>query len=515
MSKRDPIKFLLHIQRPYKNNRMEKYDVVIIGSGLGGLECGYILSKKGYNVCILEKNKQIGGCLQTFERENTVFDTGFHFVGGLDEGQFLNKLFKYFDLLDLPWSKLDETGFAEILFNNNSYYLASGFDQFTDTLSNTFKKSHLQIKEYSDFLKQVGDNIINSFDNKSNNTFLYSSLFEQSAYNFMQQSIDDPLLRNILSGASLTMELCAEKLPLYIFAQMNSSFIQSSWRLYGGGSQIAKKLADNITKMGGTIRTRANVTKFIAKDSAISHVEVNGEEQITGKYFISNLHPALTLSLITEASIIRKSYRNRISNLPNTFGMFTTHIKLKKNKIPYLNRNVFIYRDSNIWEYCNYKADEKTKGILISYQVPEPGEIYANNIDILTPMHWEEVKEWENTGIEKRGENYKAFKTQKAQECIELASERIPGLKNSIEKFYTSSPLTYRDYTGTCEGSAYGIQKDYNNIMHTILAPHTQIPNLLLTGQNLNLHGVLGVSMTSFFTCAKIVGMENLIKDLN
>lgn len=34
---------------------MSKYDIIIIGSGLGGLECGAILSKEGFNVCVVEK----------------------------------------------------------------------------------------------------------------------------------------------------------------------------------------------------------------------------------------------------------------------------------------------------------------------------------------------------------------------------------------------------------------------------------------------------------------------------
>ncbi|NJO92866.1 MAG: NAD(P)-binding protein [Chloroflexia bacterium] len=48
---------------------MHKYDVVIIGAGLGGLACGSILSQHGYKVCILEQHYQIGGCLQSFKRK--------------------------------------------------------------------------------------------------------------------------------------------------------------------------------------------------------------------------------------------------------------------------------------------------------------------------------------------------------------------------------------------------------------------------------------------------------------
>ena len=487
-----------------------KYDVIIIGGGLGGLECGYILSKKGYNVCILEQNAQLGGCLQTFKRGDTIFDTGFHYVGGLDEGQFLNRLFSYFDLMDLPWHRMDENGFAEVVINDNSYMFASGYERFVDTLAEKFQRQHKQLANYAGFLKQVGDNIGKSFSNDENPN---SEMFEQSAYSFLQQTIDDPFLRNVISGASLTMELCAEKLPLYVFAQINSSFIQSAWRLKGGGSLIADRLAENIRKMGGTILTKARVTNLTEENGKITSIEFNHTEQIQGKYIISNLHPALTLSLISESKLIRKIYRNRVSRLPNTYGMFTVHLKLKDNSINYLNRNIFIHKNNNLWD-SEYYSGQKTSSVLINYQVPENNSIYAKNIDILTPMHWNEVEKWADTTIEKRGDDYKEFKARKAEECILLASEKIPVLKASVENFYTSTPLTYRDYTGTQNGAAYGIRKDYNDIMMTLLTPQTPIPNLLLTGQNLNLHGILGVSMTSFFTCAKIVGMENLAKEL-
>jgi all-trans-retinol 13,14-reductase len=65
----------------------EPFDIVIIGSGMGGLVCGNVLSLEGFRVCILEKNKQLGGCLQIFVRDRAIFDSGVHYLGGLDRGQ--------------------------------------------------------------------------------------------------------------------------------------------------------------------------------------------------------------------------------------------------------------------------------------------------------------------------------------------------------------------------------------------------------------------------------------------
>ena len=113
------------------------YDVVIIGSGLGGLVSANILAKEGYSVCVLEKNNQYGGNLQTFVRDKTIFDTGVHYIGGLNKGQNLYQYFKYLDIIDdLNLKKLDEDGFDVITFDNDNreYKHAQGYDRFIKNL---------------------------------------------------------------------------------------------------------------------------------------------------------------------------------------------------------------------------------------------------------------------------------------------------------------------------------------------------------------------------------------------
>ena len=189
-----------------------KYDVVIIGAGLGGLECGYTLSKNGLNVCVLEQTPVLGGCLQTFKRRGTTFDTGFHYIGGLDEGQHLNRLFSYFRLMDLPWKKLDEDCFDEVIFHGKKYAFANGHEKFAETLSQSFPNQKANLKKYIETLKEVGENIFLSFSPRSAEDFYQSKAFTHTAYEFLQETIDDPILRNVLAGTSLKMELHKENI---------------------------------------------------------------------------------------------------------------------------------------------------------------------------------------------------------------------------------------------------------------------------------------------------------------
>ena len=489
---------------------MKRNSVIIIGAGLGGLECGYILAKNGMKVTVLEREAQVGGCLQTFRRGATLFDTGFHYVGSLGEGESLHTLFNYFDLMSLPWKKLDEDCFDEVVIGEDTFAFANKHQRFYERMSSRFPKEREGLKKYVDFLKQVGDHIFDSFKGKDDGTFT-NSLFASSAYEFLNETVKDPLLRTVLSGTSLKMELNAPTLPLYTFAQINDSFIRSAWRLKGGGMQIAGKLVEDILRMGGEVKTRANVTSIHEENGKVVGVTINEEDYMEADWVISSVHPAYTVSLVGDSQKIRRIYRNRMVNLDNTFGMFTANIRLKPGMLPYENKNIYIHRpDADLWRVNTLN----TESVLVNYSVPEEYSSTAVNIDLLSPMSWHEVEKWANYPVGRRGDDYVAYKEAKAEECIRLVEKRLPYLRGAIDKVFTSSPLSYYSYVASAEGCAYGIRKDYNKPMFTVLTPKTPIPNLLQTGQSLNLHGILGVTMTSFFTCAEILGMETVIKDL-
>ena len=134
-------------------------------------------------------------------------------------------------------------------------------------------------------------------------------------------------------------------------------------------------------------------------------------------------------------------------------------------------------------------------------------------------MHYEELAQWQNThnrtGDEHdRGDSYDAFKAERSEQLLQKVYQRIPELRGKITAQSAATPLTYRDYTATPRGSLYGILKDVNKPAETTIATRTRIPNLLQTGQNVNLHGVLGVSITAIATSAELVGMEHLLNKI-
>lgn len=490
-----------------------KYDAVIIGSGLGGLECAHILSKAGMSVLLLERGIQAGGCLQSYRRHGLAFDTGFHYVGGLDEGQSLHSAFRHLGLLRLPWQRLDNH-FDRVTIGNQTFSFAQGYDAFVETLTAAFPAERDALNKYADMLKQCGEQQFDALNPQTGESSVLSRLFETSAYQYLTETFHDPLLINVLCGTSLKMELRKESLPLFTFAHGNGSFIESSWRLKGDGSLIVNSLVDGIRMHGGEIICNTEVRELVEKDGKLVHAVCSNGEIYEGTIFISNIHPAVTCNLVKQSSRMKKVYRSRITHLENTFGMFTVSLRIKPQTLRYFNWNQYIYKEPDVWAF--HLKNNPVSGVLVSCRIPEDGSKYVQQVDLLTPMNWSECEQWSHTEVGRRGEDYKAMKKRVADECITLAERFIPGLRDRITGCYTSTPLTYRNYTLTPEGSAYGLRKDFRNPMITLLSPRTPIPNLLLTGQNLMLHGLHGVTMTALFTCAEVLGKEpiwNIVKN--
>ena len=81
-----------------REKREGEYDVIVVGSGIGGLTCGALLSKRGYRVLVLEQHYQVGGYCSSFERKGFKFNTGVENISGLWEGGSVAYLLRELDL---------------------------------------------------------------------------------------------------------------------------------------------------------------------------------------------------------------------------------------------------------------------------------------------------------------------------------------------------------------------------------------------------------------------------------
>ena len=230
---------------------MSKYDIIIIGSGLGGLECGAILSKEGFNVCVVEKNAQFGGCFQTYQRKGHLLDTGIHYVGSLDEGQVMNQYFRYFGIMDkLKIKRLDDAAFDTIYYKGKTYDYAMGYPQFIETICRSFPHEKENLKCYAEQLQAVGNLI--SVDHLKQGTLALEGMkyFCTSAAHLIADITPDPALRNVLAGSALLYGGLKDVSTFYQHAMINHSYIEGAYRFVDGSMQVSLELINVIRANG-------------------------------------------------------------------------------------------------------------------------------------------------------------------------------------------------------------------------------------------------------------------------
>jgi all-trans-retinol 13,14-reductase len=498
----------------------DHYDVIIIGSGMGGLTVGNLLALEGYKVCVLEKNKQIGGSLQIYARDKVIFDSGVHYLGGLDKGQNLYQIFKYLGLMDKLKLKKMDTVFDKIMIagDDTVYEYAQGYDNFIKKLLEFFPGEMEAIHAYCDKIKDICSRfpLYNLLPSDPNDT--KASLLEIDTKGFIDSITENHALREVLAGNNGLYAGEAYKTPLYVHALIVNSYIESSYKCIDGGAQIAKYIGRNILKLGGDVIRHAHVTKIVEEDGKVTHVELANGEKIYATHFISNMHPAVTIRM-TQSDLFKKAYRNRLNSIENSISSFTINVVFKKKAQKHFSHNYYVCNEGDVWSSGDYTQENwpKSYAIFVAYSSRSPE--YADGMTILSYMKYEEVKQWENTyniigEEEDRGAAYEAFKKYKAEILLDSVEKRFPGMKDKIEKYYTATPLSYRDYIGNDDGSLYGVAKDYKDALKTFISPRTKLPNLYFTGQNLNLHGILGAAMSAIVTANALIGNDNIIEKI-
>ncbi len=499
----------------------DNFDIVIIGSGMGGLVCADVLSREGYKVCVLEKNKQIGGCLQTYVRDKVIFDSGVHYLGGLDKGQNLYQVFKYLGLMDkLKLEKMDDDVFDKIIMDGDDkeYIYAQGYENFISKLLVDFPDEEEGLRQYCAKIKEVCSKFPLYNLRAGGGLNEKMDVMDIDTKTFIESITNDTKLQAVLAGNNMLYAGQPGKTPLYVHAMILNSYIESSWKCVDGGSQIGKLMAKNIHRYGGVVKRNAEVKQIVVTDGRVNHVVLTDSSTIFAKCFISNIHPAKTLEM-TETDIIKNVFRKRIKSLENSISVFIINIVFKKDSFKYFKHNYYYFKNGHVWGMPDYTEDNWPLGYALFLSASSKSKVYAESMTILAYMRFDEVRHWENSfntvaEQDDRGSTYAAFKKYKAEILLDKVEEKFPRLREHIKSYYTATPLSYRDYIGNGDGSMYGIVKDYKDPLKTFISARTKLPNLYFTGQNLNLHGILGAAMSGLVTCIDFMGNESIIEKI-
>ena len=481
---------------------------IIIGGGIGGLVTGALLAKEGYRVTVLEKNAIIGGGLQTFKRHGVSFPTGMHIFGGFQEGGNLRKLFEYLGVMDqISLQPMDENAsdVVTVLHEGTTYQLPQGKAQYIAYLSAMFPAEKEPIRVYIERLFELSEEEDLFYLRESPEEHLsHSEDFLGSVNRLRDRYITDPELKALLGYLNGLMGGVGETTPAYIHALLSILHINGTFQFVGESQQLADAMEKVIEKAGGQIIANEEVVKIEVENHQVAGVYTKNGHCYQADSYISDVHPDVLLRII-DPQAFTTAFKTRIQSVPETVSSFKVFIKLKDRAFPYQNHSHFCLSDTHDWPQ---------NLMFVTPPVAKQDE-FAQTMVIIAEMPYEWVKPWENTRTGHRGEAYEQWKKKMTDKVLDVMEHLYPDFRDRIGFVFASSPLTIRDFYGNKEGSNYGFRKDSNNLMLSQMSVSTKVRNLFLTGQNVNIHGLCGVSLTAIETAEALVGHNTIVRKIN
>ena len=473
----------------------ERQTVLIMGGGLGGLLCGALLAKKGHKVTVLEAGRTAGGGLSTFRRGKTDFPTGMHVFGGYGNDGLLRGMMRYLGIEEQVEQLRTAAGGDQIMEMSHpglkNYNLPHGREAFVDYLTKQIPASAADIAAYVDAIYRLAAEEQAVFASLSAATKVPSDEFLWPLDKFMQHYVADPALRSLLTYLSPLYAGIGSSTPAFMHAIVATLHIEGTYLFRQPSSKLAALLCNIIVEAGGSVCTGDAVTHLSVADHTIVSVRTASGLQYEADKYISDM-PTNVLLSVAPPNAFPRSFVSRLKEAPVTYSAFKLFVTLRPKTFCNIDHPVYLTRN-----------DER----LMLTTMPDAldGE-YASALTVIAPMSWQNVEQWADTTHRTRPDDYKTWKEAVANSLLDLVEQAFPHFRSSVESVEGASPLTLRDWTGNACGNLYGLQRDANNILASQLSPRTKLHNLFLTGQDVNIHGMVGVSMTAILSVEALLG---------
>ncbi len=485
------------------------FDCVVIGAGVSGMTAALILARHGWRVVVVEQASRSAPVLRGFWRDDVYFDTGFHLAGALGPGQIMDILFRYLGVRDhIQTRPYDPDGF-EVLRDERSgveIRVPYGTERVRERLHALFPGEAGAVDEYLRLVQQTWD----SFPYLNLEADLAALGGTRTAHGptlaeVLGRLTGSHLLRSVLSMHCLLHGVPPAFVPFAIHAVVSASYYQSAHAVVGGGGRLAAAFDEAMGRAGVRVLCgRAATGIRVATDGAPFTVHLEGGEALSGTRVISTIHPRRFLGLVPEG-LFRPAFCNRLRGLEDTSGAYTAFVRTTAPVENLTSANLYLAVDGDPSDF-NLGGPLGRRPMYVTTALGPGGGPGAGCIAIC-PADPKETAPWADSRNGQRPESYQEFKARAATALISRLKRSCPELAARMASLELATPLTFRDYHQSPEGSLYGVAHrvgQYNP------EPMTRIRGLLQAGQAVAAPGVLGAMVSSFLACGTLLGHERL-----
>jgi phytoene dehydrogenase-like protein len=475
---------------------VEGNNIIVIGSGIGGLSIGILLSALKFNVTVVEKNPMPGGLMNSYRRHGIDCPVGVHYVGALDPSEPLGKMFSVLGINgDELFYRMGKDGLIDrYIFDDFTFDLPVGIDAYEKNLRHAFPEDAQALDVIMKNLRDIASRMMDPlFLINQGDPFSTMDSFRPMG-DLLDELSASPGLRAVLAVPCQLIGVMLNDCPIIFHHMVVASYLFSSWRLKKGGSHMTDVFVSRFRQAGGSLLLKKAVTRIRTENGKVAGVDLSSGETLDADGVVAAIHPKVLLELLSPGDL-RQTFQERIRTLDETDGILAVQASIDAVAHPELDYNI-------------YRLSANERGFIeggIFYQIREGDQKGLNLLSIITRSLYNDWRPWENTQTGNRGSAYEEKKLTMARELLAKAEGVFGPLQNAhlLDVF---TPLTLRDYVNCPEGSCYGVLRSSRQLLKVASLNNIPIGGLCLAGQNALAPGVMGSILGSFAAVRQIIG---------
>ena len=500
-----------------------KYDVIVIGAGLGGLTSGAKLAKEGKKVLLIEQHTIPGGCATTFKRKDFTVEVGLHEIDGLDRDDAKTKIFQDLGVFDnVEFVRVPE--FYRYINQRVDIVVPDDYRKAIDVLVERFPNEEKGIRKFFKVILNILREL-RRLPREKWKLFALLPVFPIIYPNvmFRENGTIGDFLDSIINDEDLKLVLLANlgyyhddpySLSLLYYAAAQASYFSGGGHFIKGGSQkLPDYLAGVIRDNGGEVRLRHLVTGILTSDNraiGVTYRKATGHDAETqeafGDYIIANAAIPNVVNELLPPSEARNKLASEIERQEVACSLISVYLGFKRPAKELGNAHYStivagedVSSPSDVLR--NLRGDISKRGFIFVDYSQVDSQLAPQNKGLGVICTLDYISDWENLGKEE----YRTKKEEVAQMFIERLDKLIPGIKDEIEYHEVGTPKTIKRYTLNPDGTAYGFAQIPRQAGRKRIQQKSPVENLYFASAwTMPGHGFSG-AILSGYRCAEMI----------
>jgi phytoene dehydrogenase-like protein len=519
------------------------YDVIVIGSGMGGLTAALLHAKFGMQkVLLVEQHFKLGGFTQSFSRGKYTWDVGLHYLGAMSQGAFPRKIMDLLTRRQVAWRALPDP-FEVFHFPDFTTKQPIGMQRYVDKLKAAFPDEpgmddyHRDLRRarnwgYLYFASKVLPRPLSWLPRLVAGLF-YGPYGRKTLIDSLDEYFQADDVKALLAGPCGDYGLSPSEASLYIHATIFFHYAQGGYRPEGSAQTIARAIEAHLLDLGVDIAVGHRAEEILVAASGVKGVRltpVKGERALGPSF---NLKAGRVVSAVGARNTylhllappwVPPKLRASMDSFPPGTSMVIAYLGLKEDPVSlgFKGENHWFYQSANLEQLHQMRVDPENKGVPVVYasfdRRPGSNGETVHTATLIAPACYQAFLDCGVKGTwQRRSSAYDKCKAAQGQALIDLVEKEIPGFRQLVDTMVVSTPLSVEYFSLHPRGEAYGLPATPERYDIHALGPRTPVRGLTLAGADSIAHGVVGAmvgGMTAYTSSLGFLGVIDFFRQL-